>query len=276
MREVIKRKQKEVEGVYNKIKGKNVYVANLERIPTNLIKRLKNELKEAELIIRPKNILRRALEKANIKELIPHLQGQVCLVVSEVDPFKLSLRLKAIYEESFVKKGMKVKEDVVLPEGPTLLMPGPEMTELSEMGVPVNPKGGKVNILKPTTILKKGEVASKKIADLLFKIGIKPVKLYLELISAYENGIIFTREQLDFNAEEYINKLVQAYQNATNLSFNAKIINKSTIETFLREAFNHARNLAIEANIITKETAGDILSLAHAKAKALKEKINWR
>src|SRR3989339_676590 len=196
MRAQLKLKVGMVDELVTKLsKAKIICAFNLQGLPAAQLKDSRKWLK-GELVIKPKNILKRALEKLGngFKELGAQLNGSYGLLLSNVDPFKLSIELTNKRIPAFVKEGMIAKNDITLEAGPTSLMPGPAMTDLTSLGVKVSPKGGKLTITDPATIVKAGNAITKKVSDLLFKLNIKPITTGIDLIAAIEDGVIFSGE----------------------------------------------------------------------------------
>ncbi|MBD3311842.1 50S ribosomal protein L10 [archaeon] len=277
MRESINQKKKLVVELAAELsKAERVALVSLNRLPARQLKSLRED-EGLDLRISSKNIVKRALEKADkgLEKLIDYFKGSCALLFPKKDVFKLSIELSKKREPAFAKRGMTVKKDVVLDEGPTQFMPGELMTELTEMGVKVSPKGGKITIMEPSIIVKRGEQVSKQVADLLFKLGVKPVTTGLELVAAYDNGSIFTSKELDIDVEEFMNNLLNAHAGALNLAYNTNMVNKLTIKLLLRRAFSQASNLAREAGFLTKSNVNEVLAMANARAGALVKQIKW-
>lgn len=277
MRESIKQKKKQVEELAAELaRAERVALVSLNRLPARQLRSLRED-DGLDLRIGSKNIVERALEKADkgLEKLIDYFKGSCALLFPKKDVFKLSIELSRRREPAFAKRGMTVKKDVVLEEGPTQFMPGELMTELTEMGVKVSPKGGKITIMEPSVIVKSGEEVSKQVAELLFKLGVKPVTTGLELVVAYDNGSIFTSEELSIDVEEFMNDLLNAHAGALNLAYNTNVVNSLTIELLLRKAFSQASNLAREAGFLTKSNVNEVLAMANARAGALVKQIKW-
>jgi len=82
--------------------------------------------------------------------------------------------------------------------------------ELQQAGIPAAIEGGKVKIRETRTIVKKGEPISKKVADVLAKLGIKPMDVGLVLQAAYYRDTIFTPDLLAIDEEAYYNNIMLA------------------------------------------------------------------
>jgi len=92
--------------------------------------------------------------------------------------------------------------------------------------------------------VKEGETISKKVADALVKLGIKPMDVGLVLQAAYYRDTIFTPDLLAIDEEAYHNNIVLAAQQAFNLSVNAVIPTRLTISAIIGKAVREARNVA--------------------------------
>ncbi len=277
MRAAIKKKQEKVNELIEKLsKATTIAIASLENVSASQLKKIRGEIK-GEIIINSKNILQRALTKIGkgYEKLINELKGSCALLVPEKDIFKESIKLDELSVPAFIKSGAIAQEDIIIPEGPTPFMPGELMTMLTAHGVKVSPKGGKITIMEDSTIVKKGETISDEIAFILSKLEIKPIKVKLKLLAAYDGKNLFNEKDLEVNVKEILSNLSAAHSMAVNLSFNAGIINSATINMLLSKGYNEARNLAREAGIILKDNVEEIMLNAKGKAIALANTIKW-
>ncbi|MFA5406527.1 MAG: 50S ribosomal protein L10 [Candidatus Nanoarchaeia archaeon] len=256
---------------------KTVCVVDLERVPTSQLSLVKNELIGAKIIVMSKNIIRRALKESDkgLEGLVEQLKGSCALLLSNDGPFKVSIKLAALKVPALIKSGDLASNDVIVEAGPTTFMPGPMMTELTNLGIKVNPKGGKLSITEPATVVKAGSLVSRSVADLLFKLGVKPVSVGLSLLSAFDGINVFNADELFVDVQSIMSNLLLAQSSAINLSFNACVINSYTIGLLISKASAQARSLARETGIITNDNVGDIMLTANAKALALVNQINW-
>jgi large subunit ribosomal protein L10 len=102
---------------------------------------------------------------------------------------------------------------------------------------------------------------------------LEPMELVMNMVTAWDEGTIYSREILDVDAEAYIAQIQAAVQAGVNLSLNTGYITKFTAPLAIQKAFWDARALVREANIFEKEMIGDVLAKAAAQAKALEEKV---
>ncbi|AMM54264.1 50S ribosomal protein L10 [Pyrococcus kukulkanii] len=272
MAHVAEWKKKEVEELANLIKSYPVValvdVSSMPAYPLSQMRRLIRE-NEGLLRVSRNTLIELAIKKAaqelgkpELEKLIDYIQGGAGILVTKMNPFKLYKFLQQNRQPAPAKPGAKVPKDVVIPAGPTPLAPGPIVGQMQAMGIPARIERGKVTIQKDTTVLKAGEVITPELANILNALGVQPLEVGLDLLAAYEDGIVYTPEVLAIDEQEYINMLQQAYMHAFNLAVNVAYPTPETIEAILQKAFLNAKAVAVEAGYITKETINDILGRA--------------
>ncbi|MHA1722661.1 MAG: 50S ribosomal protein L10 [Candidatus Baldrarchaeia archaeon] len=260
-------------------KYKVIALTKMEGIGALQVQRLRNMLRGRVLIKMAKNTLMKiALNKAKkfkpgIEKLADHVIGSCAFVFTNENPVKINLFLGKNKAKAPAKAGQLAQNDIIVPEGNTGLPPGPVISELNEVGIPTRVQSGSVWVAKDTVVCKKGEKISRKLALVLSRLGIEPMEVGLSLHAAYDDGIIFTEEELTIHPEEIKQQIQTAHIEALNLSINAYIPTPDTIPILLQKAHNEAFNLSINAYIPTKETLPYILSKAHAEATTLASKI---
>ena len=254
-----------------------VGVLDLFKFPARQLQEIREKLRgKAKIKMVKKRIIKLALKevkKEGLEELEKYVQGEAALLFSEIDPFKLGKIIEESKTFTKVKEGDVFPKDIVIPEGPTSLPPGPVIGELQKMKIPASIQENKIVVKKDTVVAKEGDTASKELADILNKLGIEPIELKLNLLAVWNNGIIFTKDVLFIPKEEYINKLELAHVQAFNLSLNIGYYTKETIPILISKAYMEALNLASSADIVTKDTIKILLQKAYSQANILKTKI---
>jgi large subunit ribosomal protein L10 len=173
------------------------------------------------------------------------------------------------------KPGQLAPIDIIINKGPTPFVPGPIISELSDLGIKTKVEGGKLAVTEDVVIVKEGEEIKENQASIMSRLGMTPMKTGLNLIAAYESGKIFTAKELTIDLDDYRDKISSAYLSAYNLAFNTQIEVIEVINALLMTAHNNARNLAFNTSIITKDNSSELLILANSKAHALVNKIKW-
>jgi large subunit ribosomal protein L10 len=204
---------------------------------------------------------------ASLEEFI---DGQSALIFTNENPFSLYRTLERTKTKMAAKPGEVAPQDIVVPKGPTNFKPGPVVGELQQAGIPAVIEAGKVRIRDTKVVVKKGDVISKKIADVLSKLEIRPMDVGLRLQAAFYEKTIFRPEMLAIDEEAYRRDIILAAQQAFNLSVNAAFPTKVTVAAIIGKAFSEARNLAVEASIYEKDAMDAIIARASREAQTLK------
>ncbi|WP_457741822.1 50S ribosomal protein L10 [Thermococcus sp.] len=271
MAHVAEWKKKEVEFLTNLIKSYPVIaLVDVAGVPAYPLSKMRDKLRGKALLRVSRNTLielaiKRAAKELNepeLEKLADYIQGGAGILVTEMNPFKLYKLLEESKTPAPAKPGAVAPKDVVIPAGPTSIAPGPLVGEMQALGIPARIERGKVTIQKDYTVLKAGEVITEQLARILNALGIEPLEVGLNLLAAYEDGIIYTPEVLAIDEEEYIEMLRRAYMHAFNLSVNTAYPTKQTIEAIIQRAFLGAKNVAVEAGYITPETIEEIFGRA--------------
>lgn len=202
-----------------------------------------------------------------------HLDGQSALIFSNENPFRLFKQLEKTKTKMAAKPGETSPEDIVIPKGPTSFKPGPIVGELQQAGIPAVIEGGKVKVRESRTVVKAGDTISKKMADVLAKLDIKPMDVGLRLQVAFFEGSLFTPDMLSIDESVYYDRIVLAAQQAFNLAVNAVYPTPVTIGPILAKAVTEARNLGVEACIYEPALMDAIIARAYRQSSALKGMI---
>lgn len=275
MKPLLQEKAKEVEELKKLIEQyQAIGVANLQKVRAAQLQELKKKLRNKVYMKVVKNtITRRALseikEKTGIEDIEPHLMGSNILLLTNLNPFKLAL----LFEQSKVKITAKTGDvaalDVIVPAGNTGMPPGPIISQLGSVGLATRIESGSVWVNKDTLVAKRGDVINERLASVLSKLGIKPVEAGLSIKAMYEDGVIFTEEQLHLNLAVYKRDIETAHMYAFNLSMTAAYPASGVAPLLLQKAHFDAYNLAIYGSFPTRETIKDLLRKAHMEMLSL-------
>jgi len=222
-------------------------ILDLYKIPASVLQKLKRDLYgKAEIKVAKKSILLFALEKANRQKLKEHIGLQPALILTNMDPFKLSIFLDRNKSPVAAKPGDIAIKDIEVKVGPTDLPPGPAITTLTKVGIPARVEAGKIAIFKDKVVAKTGEKISLDLASALQLLKLKPMEIGLKLVALQEHDKIYTKDQLFINLDKIINDLTNGARNAFNLSVNSGYPTKQTIEFLLVRAYLNAKQIEME------------------------------
>jgi large subunit ribosomal protein L10 len=248
-----------------------VGVADLNLFPASLGKTLRKKLQEKAFVkVSKTRLIKRALEKSDKKELSSHVKGSCALIFTKMNPFELFAFLKKNKGSIAAKEGAVAEDNIVIPAGDTGLPPGPALSDLKQAGLKVKIEGASIAITDDKLVTKAGEAITAPVANALIKLDIKPFKVGINMMAAYEGGVIYLKDILDVDTEALFGSFVDAHRKSFNLAFNAAYPATGVVPLLVAKAYNEAKAVAIEANILCAATAGGILSKADAQAKALK------
>ena len=251
-------------------------VTNLSKVRASQLMAVRKALREHAVVFVVKNKLAvLGLQKAGIKnadELLSHLTGQNALIFSTYDPFKLFLTLDKNKVYLAARAGDKAPDDIMVPAGNTSLPAGPVLSEFREAGIQTKIEGGSIWVKKDSVAVKQGAEITPKLASLLSKLNIKPIRAGLTIALAYESGLIYAGELVAIDLEKYRQSLLDSYASARGLAVVIGYVTKETAPEILARAYREAMSLAVEAGFLTKETAPLIFGKAEAEAAALTAK----
>ena len=202
------------------------------------------------MVVVKKSIMNRAIdgvEKGALKKLKEHVGSDIAIMFSDIDTFELSGMLSDNQGPAKAKTGDIAPEDIKIEPGPTELIPGPAISELGSVGLKVAVENGKLTIKQGAIIVKAGEEIKEKVANVMSKLGIEPMKVGFIPIAAYD-----------------------AKDDASYVDI--KIDKKGALEE-LRNAIGKALGFAVNVNYISKETASYFILKAVMEEKALSAKI---
>jgi large subunit ribosomal protein L10 len=253
---------------------------NMQSLPARQLQQMRSTLRgKVVLLMTKKRLMKIALEdskgkKAGVEKLLPYLKGMPALLFTKDNPFALAKVLKANKSTAPIKAGQIAPQDIIVKEGPTTFSPGPIIGELGAAGIKAGIEAGKVKIMKESVVVEEGKPVSKKIAEILMRLGVEPVEIGLDLTAVYENGGIIAKEILFVDEKEYIDKMVLASSWAFTLSIEVGYITKDNINMLLAKSNQNAHAVAIKASILTEETKAELLAQAEREAESVQSKVN--
>jgi large subunit ribosomal protein L10 len=279
-RQVLQEKMGEVEEISQLIKKHKVIgIASLQKVRATQLQAFKKNLAGKVYMRVIKNTLMRkaveasSKEKPELNKLMEHLIGSNLYLLTDLNPFNLSLTLEKGKVKTTAKAGDIAAFDVVVPAGNTGQAPGPMISQLNAAGLPTRIESGSVWVSKDTLVAKKGEVISERLASVLSKLGIKPVEAGLAMKVAFDDGLIITGEQLQLDVDGTRKSVESAYADAFALSLSVAYPTTETMTALLQVAYREACALSINAAIPTKETIEDLIRKAYMEMLSLSSRV---
>jgi large subunit ribosomal protein L10 len=255
-------------------------ILDMHKLPTKQAQQIKKSLEgKAAFRMSKKSLLVRALQesgKKNLEQLSEKIINEPALILTNENPFKIFSMLKKSRMPTSAKTGDIAPNDIIIPKGPTSLTPGPAITTLQKVGLKTSVQGGKIAVLTDKVACKAGDVINADMVSVFSLLKIEPMDIGIDIVAAYEDGIIYDRDILNVDTDAYFNDLTDCVRKAVNMSVNIGYPTKLTIEIMIQKAFNEARNLCVDANVIEKDFIDDILRKSAREAKCLESKLNMQ
>ena len=257
-------------------KYKVLALVRMEKVRASQILPLRKKLREdVEFVSIKDKVAQKALENVDvpgIKDIVSKLTGQCLFMFTNMSPFKLNVLLAKNKIMLPARGGDIASVDVVVPAKNTGIAPGPMLTEFKNAKIPTKIDQGTIWITKDTIPAKKGEVISEQLAALLGKMDIKPVEAGIVLESALEEGLVYAKEDMVIDVEQFAQELVLAHQEAISLSIEIAYVTPENVEQILAKAAQSARNVSVESGFLTDETKEQVLQKGEGQAQALARK----
>lgn len=254
---------------------KVIALVKMEKVrATQLMQVRKNFRDQLKIMMTKNNVAKKALQTVDIKgmdKVMEALDGQRAFMFTNMDPFKLFLTLDKSKIYLPAKGGDVATDEIVIPAGNTGIPPGPVLSEFKEAKVATKIDAGSIAVSEDTVVATPGDVISHKLAALLSKLNVKPIKAGMSIYLALQDGVFYSNEDLRIDVDEARQELLASFNSALALAVDASYVAKESIEHLLRKAFSNARSLSINAGYVTPDTVKDTLASANVKAQALYE-----
>lgn len=256
-------------------------IVNITGVTAPVFHEVRAKLRERGSVVKVvKNTLARlAIERASkkkkgLEKLKEYLKGQNAVIFTNENVFALKLFLDKNRIPREARAGDIAQDDIVIPAGNTNFAPGPILSLFSKLKIPTSIKEGSIWVSKDTVVAKAGEEISTELADLLKKLGIKPIKVGLDCKVAYTDGVIIPKDLLEIDLDEIKKEIESAVQAAFNLALNSMYPTPETVGFLVSRAHTEALNLSINAALPVSDVLPLVIAKAHLQASLLKKIVD--
>ena len=254
-------------------KYNTVIVSKLHKVRAGQLMLLRKSFRgELVMIVAKNKIAALALQRAGMKnaeKFVSNLTGQNALIFTDMNPFKLYLNLEKSKVSLPARAGDIATDDITVPAGNTGIPPGPVLSEFKEAGVQTRIEAGSIYVSRDSVVAHPGDVISPKLAGLLARLNIKPIKAGLSIFMATADGLLLLQKDIVIDLVEYRSNVIRAAQQALGLAIEAVYVTPETLPPLVVKAFRGARRVAAEAGYLAPDTAESVLGFAEAQAQAL-------
>lgn len=250
-------------------------IVNIGGIPAPQFQAMRRRLRgKASIVVTKNNLLRIALReaaarKAGLEKLLDVIEGQIAVVTSALNPFKLFREMEGTKTKAPARGGEVAPEDLWVYEGETPFKPGPIVGDLQKAGIAAAIERGKVVIKKDKLLVKGGSRIPREVAQVLARLEIFPLTVGLDLRGAYEDGTVFGRDVLAIDDARIRMDLGRADAAAMALALVLAFPTGRTIRPLLSKAHRQAVAISLESGFPTRQSIRLFLAKAHASALAL-------
>ncbi len=243
------KKQKVVE-LADAMKSKTIMIVSIKGLPSAQFQDIKKKLRnKAKIQVAKKSLIDFALDHCGNKELhelVPYVEDSTAILFSDHDAFEISGILGDNKSPAKAKAGDVSPIDIEVKAGPTELLPGPDISALSAVGLIPKVENGKIAIQQDKVIAKEGTTITEALASIMAKLDIVPFEVGLEPVAAFMDGKVYA---------------------------DIKIDKEGTIEA-LENAYGRVLPFAVEIGYITPETLDFIIAKAGLNGNAIEALID--
>jgi large subunit ribosomal protein L10 len=250
-------KKKLVGELKDLMNSKTVMVVSTKSLPDSQFQDIKKGIRDfARLKMARQNLIRLAMEQSGNEEL-KKLEGELTpdciLLFSDKDAFEISGILADSKSLAKAKPGQEAPEDIEIKAGPTDLIPGPDISALSAVGLQPKVENGKISVAQDAILCKAGEVISDEKASVLAKLGIQPFRIGLEPLAAFMDGKIYTGIKID--KEGFMEDLLAKYGRILPFAVEIGYVTPETLDFILAKAnaYENALGALIKEDAVAPE-----------------------
>ena len=253
-----------------------ILISSLHKVRSAQLLSLRKSLQgQVKFLVAPNRIASKSLLEGKIvnEDFAKTLTNQNVLMFSKIDPFKLYLTLTKNTVNLAARAGDNATDEIKISSGDTGIPAGPVLSDFREACVATRIDSGNILVTEDSIVAKQGDVITTKLASLLSKLGLTPIKAGLSISKAYWNGTLLDGSEIRIDIDEYISEILKSSQSALVLAVDLQYITSETSSIIISKASNDALQLAIASGYLSEETIPSIISTANQEANSLKESV---
>ena len=226
-------------------KSKTVMIVSIKSLPSAQFQEIKKNLRKiGKIVVAKKSLVDFALEHSgneNLKNLVKYVDADCALLFSKDDAFIISGILTDSKSPAKAKAGQISDENIWVEAGPTSLIPGPDISALSAVGLKVKVENGKLAIVQKAILCKKGEPISSERVAILAKLNIIPFKIGIIPVAAYSDGKVYANIKVDRSV--LLNDLKNMFGRSIAFAVSIPYVTKESLPFILGKAVSHENAL---------------------------------
>lgn len=238
-------KKQKVKELAEQMKRKTVMVISIKSLPSAQFQDIKKKLRnKVKIQVVKKSLAKLSLDCSDIKELkdlVPYVNDSTAMLFSDDDAFVISGILADEKSPAKAKAGQIAPSDIEVKAGPTELIPGPDISALSAVGLMPKVENGKIAVMQDKIIVKKGKEITEALASIMAKLDIIPFEVGIKPIAAFMDGKVYADIEID--KENIIAIFENDFGQAIAFAVELGIMNSETLDIILNK-------VGIEGNVV--------------------------
>ncbi|MBT3643054.1 50S ribosomal protein L10 [archaeon] len=259
-------KKEKVKYLAEQMKKKTVMIVSIKGLPSAQFQEIKKKLRDrAQIQVVKKSLVNFALDHSGIKELhdlVPFVEDSTAILFSDSDAFEISGVLANEKSPAKAKAGQIAPMDIEVKAGPTELIPGPDISALSAVGLIPKVENGKISVGMDKVIAKEGAVITEALASIMAKLDIIPFEIGLEPVAAFMDGKVYADIKIDVDLA--VEELENAFGRAIPFSVEIGYVVPETLDYILGKAKAYE-------GVITRVVTGEPEPVAEVVVEAKEE-----
>lgn len=241
-----------------------------EALPDRLVQKIRNQLKpDTKFVTGRKSLLMKITDTPALKQLQPHINGSVALILSNKDPMELYTLISSNKLRLLAKPNQVAPEEIYIESGETSIPPGQGVTDMKAAGIDVKIDKGKVVISRSKVLVPKGAKISVAITKALKMLDIAPFEAKGQLKVLVDDGLLFTEAVFKVNTQFVQEQLTRDFRSAYELSLAMNFVTRYNVSEFIRRAFVSALAVGVEGKIPEAEALEKLIGNASLGARSL-------
>ena len=219
---------------------KTILIASIKNLPASQFQETGKSLRgKAKVMVPKRNLILRAIKESKNEKaegIKDYFKDNSAMLFSDMDSFELASELIENKSSAKAKVGQIAPEDIEVQEGPTELIPGPAISELGSLGIPIQIEKGKITIKQPKIIVKKGEKISANASNIMNKLDIKPFLVGFIPLAVLDNqeGKIYS--EINIDKEKATDELKESFGKALLFAVEISYFSEDTIKRLITKA----------------------------------------
>ncbi|TNJ26579.1 Acidic ribosomal protein P0 [Giardia muris] len=203
---------------------KRILLVDVDNVRSLQVAQIRRLLRgKAELVAGKNTIIRRVINASpdeRLRALLPYIKLNVAFVFTNGDTGCILQAFRKTQRKAAARAGIIAPSDVVIE--PMLTQSGPDQHAFyAALGIDTKINKGKIEIVNPVNLIRRGELVTPSHATLLQRLEIEPFYYSMKATLFYDDGAIYDARVLEIGEEEMAAKWSAGLERFTALALGA-------------------------------------------------------